>query len=62
MELEIAVRYLVIIVGAAAAMLLGDYLGYKIQRKRLAVILTGVVLLTIIAFTIYTAVYAITHT
>jgi hypothetical protein len=61
MELEIAVRYLVIIVGAAAAMLLGDYLGYKIQRKRLAMILTGVVLLTIIAFTIYAAVYAITH-
>jgi hypothetical protein len=61
MELETAVRYLVIIVGAAAAMLLGDYLGYKVKRTRLAIILAGVILLTIIVFTIYAAVYAVTH-
>lgn len=61
MELETAVKYLVIIIAAVAAMLLGDYLGYKIKRKRLAVILTCVFLITIIAFTIYAAVYAVTH-
>ena len=61
MELETAVQYLVIIVGAVAAMLLGDYLGYKIKRIRLAVILACIALVTIIAFTIYAAVYAVTH-
>jgi len=61
MELETAVKYLVIIVGAAAAMLLGDYLGYKMKRTRLAVILACIVLLTIIVFTIFAAVYAVTH-
>jgi hypothetical protein len=61
MELDTAVQYLVIIVGAAAAMLLGDYLGYKIKRRLLAMILAGVILLTIIVFTVYAAVYALTH-
>jgi hypothetical protein len=61
MELETAVRYLVIIVSAAAAMLLGDYLGHKMKRTRLAAILACIVLVTIIAFTIYAAVYAVTH-
>jgi hypothetical protein len=61
MELETAVQYLVIVVGAAAAMLLGDYLGYKVKRRLLAMILAGVILLAIIVFTIYAAVYALTH-
>jgi hypothetical protein len=61
MELETAVKYLVIIVAAAVAMLFGDYLGYKTKRTRLAVILACIILITIIAFTIYAAVYAVTH-
>ena len=54
-ELKSALTLLGIIVGAAAAMALGDYLGYKIHRWRLAVILGIVALVAIVAFAIYAA-------
>ncbi len=44
------------IVAAVVIMLLGDYLGYKIGRWRLAAILGGVTLVSIVAFAIYAAV------
>ncbi len=55
-ELRDAIFYVGIIVAAAVAMLLGDYLGYKVGRWRLAVSLGGIFLFTIVAFTIYAAV------
>ncbi len=51
-----AIFYVGIIVATVAAMLLGDYLGYKVGRWRFAAILGGIVLLGIVAFTIYAAI------
>ncbi len=58
MELKNASTAVVIIVAAVVLMLLGDYLGYKIGRRRLAVIVGIVALVSIVAFAIYAAVYA----
>lgn len=55
-ELETVIRWVEIIVAAVVAMLLGDYLGYKIGRWRLAAIVAGVALASIIIFAIYAAV------
>ncbi len=55
-ELEIAIRVVEIIVAAILIMLLGDYLGYKIGRWRLAAIVGGIALVSIVAFAIYAAV------
>jgi len=54
-ELEIAIRVVEIIVYTVLMMLLGDYLGYKIGRWRLAAIGGGIALVSIIAFAIYAA-------
>ncbi len=58
LELKSDISVIVIggIVAAVLIMLLGDYLGYKIGRWRLAVILGGVALVSIVAFAIYAAV------
>jgi hypothetical protein len=50
---ETALRYVVIIVATVLAMLVGDYLGYKIGRWKLAWITIGIALLSIIGFFIY---------
>ena len=55
-ELKNAITAVEIIVAAILMMLLGDYLGYKIGRWRLAAIVGGIALLTIVAFAIYAAV------
>ena len=55
-ELRTAISIVEIIVVVIVAMALGDYLGYKIGRWRLAAILGGVTLATIVAFAIYAAV------
>jgi len=55
-ELEVAITMVEITVGIAVAMLLGDYLGYKIGRWRLAAIVGGIALVSIVAFAIYAAV------
>jgi len=52
-ELETALRYVVIIVATVIAMLVGDYLGYKIGRWKLAWIAGSIALLSIISFFIY---------
>ena len=53
--LEVAITVVEVIVGAVVAMLLGDYLGYKIGRWRLAVIVGVVALVSIVGFAIYAA-------
>jgi len=55
-ELQSAIKYVVIIVAAIAAMILGDYLGYKIGRMKLVWVGIGVALLAIIVFAIYAAI------
>jgi len=55
-ELKTAISIVEIVVVVLVAMALGDYLGYKIGRWRLAAVLAGVTLATVIAFAIYAAV------
>jgi len=55
-ELKGAITCVEMIVAAAAAMLLGDYLGYKIGRRRLAMIVSAVALASIVIFAIIAAV------
>lgn len=54
--LTLAIRIVVILVGIAVVMLLGDYAGHKVGRMRLAVYSGYVVLAIIIIFAIYAAV------
>ena len=55
-ELQSAIRYVVVIVATIAAIILGDYLGYKFGRMKL--VWTGIIvaLLAIVVFAIYAAV------
>ena len=55
-ELQSVIRYVVVIVAAVAAMLLGDYLGYKVGRRKLVWACIGVALLSIIVFAVYASV------
>ena len=58
-ELKNAITVVEIIVSVVVVLLLGDYLGYKIGRWRLATIVGLIVLVSIIAFAIYAAVVLI---
>jgi hypothetical protein len=58
-ELETPLRYVVIIVATVIAMLVGDYLGYKIGRWKLAWIGGSIALLSIIGFFVYAIVVAL---
>ena len=55
-ELKTVMTILEYIVGVLAALALGDYLGYKFGRKRLATVLLIVFLVVIVAFAIYAGV------
>ena len=55
-ELKDAITVVEIIVATVLAMLLGDYLGYKIGRWRLAAIVGLVALVSIVVFAVYAAV------
>ena len=55
-ELKNAITVVEIIVAVVVALLLGDYLGYKIGRWRLATTVSLFALVSIIAFAIYAAV------
>jgi len=55
-ELKTSITVVEIIVAVVLTMLLGDYLGYKIGRWRLAAIVGIVALASIVAFAIYAAV------
>lgn len=48
------------IVGVMLVLLLGDYLGYKIGRRRLALIAGVIALVTVVVFAIYAAIYNLT--
>ncbi len=58
-ELKTTITVVEIIVAVALTMLLGDYLGYKVGRWRLAAIVGIVALVSIVAFAIYAAVVLI---
>jgi len=55
-QLQIARLTMIIIVATMVALVLGDYLGYKIGRWRLAAIAGSVALVSVVAFAIYAAV------
>jgi hypothetical protein len=56
MDLKLAIEIVVIIIGIIALMLLGDYIGYKFGRIKLAIYSGYVVLGLIVLFAIYAAV------
>lgn len=58
-ELKVAITIVEAIVAAVLVALLGDYLGYKIGRWRLATIAGIMALASIIVFAIYAAVVLI---
>ena len=55
-ELKQAITIVELILAVLAVLLLGDYLGYKIGRWRLATFVGIVALVSIIGFTAYAAV------
>ena len=55
-ELRTSITIVEIIVAVAALLVLGDYLGYKIGRWRLASFVGIVTLVAIVAFAIYAAI------
>ncbi len=55
-ELKTAITVVEIIVGIAAALVIGDYIGYKFGRMKLATYTLFTVLGVIIAFAIYAAI------
>ncbi len=55
-ELKTAITIIEIIIGIFAALALGDYLGYKVGRKRLGTILGVIALVIVVVFTIFAAV------
>jgi antibiotic biosynthesis monooxygenase (ABM) superfamily enzyme len=58
MDLTIARNILVVVVVVAASMLLGDYIGYKFGRMKLASFTLIITLVVVVAFAIYAAVTA----
>ena len=56
LELKSAISVVEVMVGIAVAMVVGDYLGYKIGRWKLASAALITVLVLIVAFAIYAAV------
>ena len=58
-ELKSAITVVEVIAAVVAAMVVGDYLGYKIGRWRLAGIVGIIALVSIVAFTVYAVV--VTH-
>lgn len=55
-QLKTAITAVEIVVGIAALMTLGDYLGYKIGRWRLVTYVGIITLMVIIAFAVYAAI------
>ena len=56
MELKSAISVLIIVVAAAVAMLLGDFLGNRVGRARFAVALGILVLVAFVGFGVYAAI------
>ncbi len=58
MELRSAALIVELVVGIVASMAIGDYLGYKVGRVKLAITIGSIALGVIVLFAIYAAVYA----
>lgn len=54
--LTLAIRVVVILIGVIALMLLGDYIGHKFGRMKLAIYSGYIVLAVIVIFAIFAAV------
>jgi len=52
-DIDIAIRVFEIVIAALVVLLVGDYLGYKIGRRRLALIVATITLVTLVVFTIF---------
>ncbi len=48
-----------IVISVLIVMIIGDYLGYKLGRRRLALIVGAIGLLTVIVFAIYAGINAL---
>ncbi len=56
-QLKLAVTIAEAIIGIIVVLELGDYLGYKFSRRRLAIVLAILALAVIVLFAIYAAIY-----
>ena len=59
MELKTAINVVIIVVAAALAMLVGDFLGNRVGRARFAVAMGILVLVAFVAFGVYAAIILI---
>jgi hypothetical protein len=55
-ELKTAITIVEIVIGVAVAMLFGDFLGARVGRVKLAIAMGVVILIAVVAFTVYAAV------
>lgn len=55
-DLQIAIRFVAIIIAAVAAMIVGDYLGYKVGRMKVVWTSLSIALLSVVVFAVYAAV------
>jgi len=53
---EVARNTFITIMAVLVVLLLGDYVGYKIGRRRLALIIATIALVTVVVFAIYAAI------
>jgi hypothetical protein len=60
-DLRTAITVVEIIVGVAACIVLGDYLGYKFGHRKIAEYTLFIFLALVILFAIYAAIYFIIH-
>jgi hypothetical protein len=56
LALESGINWVEIIVGIMAAMVLGDYLGHKFGRMKIAIVSGSIALLSIVCFAVFAAV------
>ncbi len=55
-DLKTAITLVEIVVGVAVAILIGDFLGNRVGRARLAIAMGVIALIAIVAFVIYAAI------
>ena len=55
-DLRTAITLVEIVVGVAVAILIGDFLGNRVGRARLAIAMGVIALIAIVAFVIYAAI------
>ena len=53
---EVARNIFITIIAVLVVLLLGDYIGYKIGRRRLALIIATIALVTVVVFAVYAAI------